>query len=157
MALKPDRSEDVTRIPFFMNEVAERGGMVVLNGAPTGVAMDSALNLVTYAANPSGKVPIGILLNDMVNIDLTRQHINYYKNEVQKGGKVTILRAGYVHTNMIHPTGTPTAGADAYLADSGLFSTSTRALTLNSSATPVGKFMTGKDSDGYAQVEINLP
>ena len=159
MALKGDRYEFQTDISFFMNEVAERGGVVThsASAAPSGSALDSSVNLVTYVANPSGKVPVGVLLNDMVNIDLTRQHINWHKNEVQKGGKVTVLRKGYVLTNKIHATGTPAVGDYAYVADSGLISTSTRAITLDSGAQPIGRFMSAKDSDGYAKVEINLP
>ena len=159
MALKGDRYEFQTDISFFMNEAAERGGVVTLaaGAAPSGSALDSSVNVVTYVANPSGKAPMGILLNDMVNLDLTRQHINWHKNEIQKGGKVTILRKGYVLTNKIHPTGTPAAGDYAYLADSGLISTSTRALALDSGAQPIGRFLTAKDSDGYAKVDINLP
>ena len=164
MALKSDRYEFQTDVSFFMNEVAERGGIVchatgIVSAAttPSGAAMDASLNVVSYVANPSGKVPAGILLNDMVNLDLTRQHINWHKNEIQKGGKVTVLRKGYVVTNQIHVSGTPIAGSYAYVADSGLISTSTRALFLDSGAQPVGRFLTGKDGDGYAKVEINLP
>jgi len=164
MALKSDRFEFQTDVSFFMNEVAERGGVAVhatgivgASTSPSGASMDSSLNVVTYAANPSGLVPVGILLNDMVNLDLTRQHINWHKNEIQKGGKVTILRKGYVVTNKIHATGTPIAGNYAYLADSGLISTSTRALALDSGAQPIGRFLSAKDGDGYAKVEINLP
>lgn len=159
MALKSDRYEFQTDVSFFMNEVAERGGVPV-HGAgtsPSGAAMDSALNLVTYAANPSGKVPVGILLNDMVNLDLTRQHINWHKNEIQKGGKVTILRKGQVVTNQISTSGTPTVGAYAYLAESGLISTAGKALSLDAGAQPIGRFLSAKDADGYAKVEINLP
>ena len=158
MALLGKRYEFQTDVSFFMNEVAERGGCVSFStGNPSGEAMDSSTNVVTYVANPSGKVPIGILLNDMVDVDITRHKVNPYKNEVQKGGKVTILRKGWVITDMIHSTGTPGAGSGLYLADSGLFSTSTRALALNSGATPIGKFLSAKDSNGYAKVEINLP
>jgi hypothetical protein len=164
MALKSDRFEFQTDVSFFMNEVAERGGIAsyvtgvtAVATSPSGGSMDSSLNLVTYVANPSGQVPVGLLLNDMVNIDLTRQHINWHKNEIQKGGKVTILRKGYVVTNKIHPSGTPIAGNFAYLADSGLISTSTRALYLDSGSQPLGRFMSAKDADGYAKVEINLP
>ena len=164
MALKSDRFEFQTDVSFFMNEVAERGGVVchatgIVSAAtsPSGAALDSSLNVVTYAANPTGKVPVGILLNDMVNLDLTRQHINWHKNEIQKGGKVTLLRKGYVVTNQIHVSGTPIAGSYAYVADSGLISTSTRALFLDAGAQPIGRFLTAKDGDGYAKVEINLP
>ena len=157
MALKGDRYELQTDVSFFMNEVAERGGVVVLNNTPSGAAMDASNNVVTYIANPSGKVPMGILLNDMVNLDLTRQHINWHKDEIQKGGKVTVLRKGYVLTNKISTSGTPVAGNYAYVADSGLISTSVRALELDGGAQPIGRFMTAKDADGYAKVEINLP
>jgi hypothetical protein len=159
MALKGDRYEIQTDVSFFMNEVAERGGVVTLAAGsnPAGAAMDSSASLVTYVANPSGKVPIGILLNDMVSIDLTRQHINWHKDEIQKGGKVTILRKGYVVTNKISGTGTPAAGDAAYVADSGLISTSTRGVALDTNAVKIGRFLTSKDADGYAKVEINLP
>ena len=157
MALKGDRYELQTDVSFFMNEVAERGGVVVLNNTPSGAAMDASNNVVTYIADPSGKVPMGILLNDMVNLDLTRQHINWHKDEIQKGGKVTVLRKGYVLTNKISTSGTPVAGNYAYVADSGLISTSVRALELDAAAQPIGRFMTAKDADGYAKVEINLP
>ena len=158
MALKGDRYELQTDVSFFMNEVAERGGVVTLasTSTPSGVAMDSSANVVTYVTNPSGKVPLGILLNDMVNIDLTRQHINWHKDELQKGGKVTVLRKGYVVTNLVG-SGTPTAGAYAYVADSGLISTSTRGVALDAGAVKIGRFLTSKDADGYAKVEINLP
>lgn len=159
MALKSDRYEFQTDVSFFMNEVAERGGIVTLatGSTPSGAAMDSSLNVVTYVANPSGKVAMGVLLNDMVNIDLTRQHINYHKDEIQKGGKVTVLRKGYVLTNRISTSGTPVAGDAAYVAESGLISTSGKALSLDSGAVRIGRFLSAKDGDGYAKVEINLP
>lgn len=159
MALKSDRYEFQTDVSFFMNEVAERGGVVVIpsTSTPSGAAMDSSVNVVTYAANPSGLAPIGVLLNDMVNLDLTRQHINWHKDEIQKGGKVTVLRKGYIVTNKIHSSGTPVAGSKAYVADSGQFSLSPRALFLDSGAAAIGRFLTAKDTDGYAKIEINLP
>jgi len=96
MALKTDRSTLQTDISFFMNAAATRGGIASLSTGGSGAAMDQGAALVTYAANPSGKIPVGLLLNDMVNIDLTRQHLNQHKDEVQKGGKVTLLQKGTV-------------------------------------------------------------
>ena len=159
MALKGDRYELQTDVSYFMNEVAERGGVVTLSSSatPSGAAMDTASIVVTYVANPSGKVAIGILLNDMVNLDLTRQHINWHKDELQKGGKVTVLRKGYVVTNRISTSGTPAAGDAAYVAESGLISLSGKAVSLDAGAVRIGRFLTAKDADGYAKVEINLP
>jgi hypothetical protein len=156
MALKGNEytvAEDVT---YFMNEVAERGGIVCISTVGSGAALDQAAALVTYAAAPSGKTPIGMLCNDMVNIDQTRQHINYHKDEVQKGGKVTLLLDGWRVTNKIYPGVTPTAGSTAYVSHSGLISTT--ALTDNSSAVAkVGRFLSTKDEDGYAKVYVKLP
>ena len=117
MALKSDRNEVQTDISFFMNETATRGGVVSISTGGSGAAMDQGAALVTLTA-ASGKAPIGILLNDVVNLDLTRQHINQHKDEVQKGGKVTILRKGYVVTNSIEGAD-PAAGDEVFPAHSG--------------------------------------
>ena len=158
MALKSDRNELQTDISFFMNEVATRGGVVSLNTGGSGAAMDQGAALVNYAPQgpgASGKVPMGILLNDMVNLDLTRQHINQHKDEVQKGGKVTILRKGYVVTNNIEGT-EPSAGDLAYPAHSGNIAKTD--IIDDSAGTPsIGRFLSGKDEDGYYKVEVNLP
>lgn len=154
MALKPDRYEFQTDISYFMNEVAERGGMASLSTGGSGAAMDQGVNLATYAATGSGKVPLGILLNDMVNIDLTRQHLNQYKNEVQKGSKVTILRKGYVVTNKIQGTA-PAAGDPVYVAHSGNLSKTD--LVGQGTQPVVGVWLSSPDQDGYAKVEVNLP
>jgi hypothetical protein len=153
MALKGNRFEGITDIKHFMNEVAERGGVASLSTAGSGAAMDQSKNLVTYAAAPSGKVPVGILLNDMVNKDLTRLHINEHRNEVQKGGKVTLLKEGFIVTNMIYPGKTPAGGDPAYVANSGYLSNTADP----SQARWVGEFETSKDEDGYATVYVKLP
>lgn len=151
MALKPDRYELQTDISFFMNEVAERGGVASMSTGGSGAAMDQSQALVSYSASASGKTPIGVLLNDMVNVDLTRYKLNKYKNEVQKGGKVTLLRKGYVVTNMIQ--GSPSAGDPAYSAHSGNFA----ATDVTGGGVKLGSFLSSKDQDGYAKVEVNLP
>ena len=159
MALKGDRYELETTIDFFMNEVAERGGVVTLSTAGSGAALDQSAALVTYAANQSGVAPIGILLNDMVNIDQTRQHINFHKNEVQKGGKVTLLKKGFIVTNQINPGVTIAKGDIAFVGPSGLL-TNTQAGTTgktDSAGAVVGQFDSLKDEDGYAKVSVNLP
>ena len=159
MALKQDRSTLQTDISFFMNEAAVRGGVVSISTGGSGAAMDQGEALVTYAALPSGKVPVGLLLNDMVDIDLTRQHLNQHKDEVQKGGKVTLLRKGYVVTNSLEGT-SPSAGDVAFVAHSGLLATSDLSdddSDEDGSTRVVGRFLSGVDQDGYAKVYIDLP
>lgn len=150
MALKPDRIEHKTDISFFMNTTAERGGVVSVVTAGSGVSMDDANAVVSYRATVSGAKPVGLLLNDVVDLDLTRQHINWYRDEMQVGGKVTLLRQGQVTTNMIVSGATPSAGDDAYVGVSGLIGTSA------TNSVKVGQFLSAKDADGYAKVSVNL-
>ena len=148
MALKSDRYELQTDISFFYNEAATTRGCLVGHGATagTGAAMDQGAAL---CKKDKTAVPLGILLNDVVDKDLTRTHLNQHKDEVQKGGKVTILRKGYVVTNNI--TGTPAAGDVAYQCET------TAGNVATSGTNVVGAFLSAEDADGYAKVEVNLP
>ena len=152
MALKPDRIELQTDVSFFMNSTATRGGVVSVSTASTGVgvAMDDANAVVAYAAVASGAKPVGVLLNDVVNLDLTRQHINWHKDEVQQGGKVTLLQVGQVTTNLV--SGTPDPGDVAYVAANGYIGNDSD----SGANAPVGRFLSAKDSDGYAKVAVNI-
>ena len=165
MALKADRHEAITDISFFMNETAERGLIVVHSTAGSGSAMDDSNALVTVPTTASGTFPAGLLLNDMVNIDLTRQHLNQHQDEVQKGGKVTLLKEGWVVTNKLEVNSKPTVGAAAYYASSGLLSTTNPVgrdddITANTIASVqdslVGRFLSTEDADGYAKVYIDI-
>ncbi len=148
MALKSDRFELQTDISFFYNAgTATRGCVVVHDTAGSGAAMDQGVNLVK---KHTAGVPVGILLNDVVNKDLTRTHLNQHKDEVQKGGKVTVLRKGYVVTNDIN-------GQDP-VAGSGAFASTSSAGAVEMAGTyQIGRFLSTKDEDGYAKVEVNLP
>ena len=148
MALKPDRIEHLTDISFFMDATEERGGIACFKTVGVGAAMDDADAVVEYKATVSGSVPAGVLLNDVVDLDLTRQHINWHKDEVQVGGKVTLLRVGQVVTDQIQ--GDPAAGSAAYVGPSGLISTT------STNAAKIGTFLSAKDTDGYAKVSINI-
>lgn len=159
MALKGDRYLAITEISFFMDdESAERGGIVVMSTAGSGAALDQSAALVTYAADPSGKYPVGLLLTNMVNKDLTQTHLNFQKDETQKGGKVPLLREGWVVTNMlVSSTGTqdkPVAGSGAYVGASGLLTSYAGA---SSQYPKVGVWESTVDEDGYAKVYVKLP
>ena len=153
MALRPDRKIGIgTEISFFMNETATRGIIVSHNTATTGVgaAMDDSNAVVRVPTGTGDGIPAGLLLNDVVNLDLTRQHINWHKDEVQLGGKVTILTNGWVVTDDIVTGQAPVAGSSAYMAASG-------EITVTGGTYQVGKFLSGKDTDGFAKVAINIP
>jgi hypothetical protein len=148
MALKPDRIEFLTDISNFMNTTAERGGVVSFLSSGVGASMDDGNAVVGYATLSSGTVPAGILLNDVVNYDLTKQHINWMKDEMQVGGKVTLLKIGQVTTDMV--VGSPVAGNSAYVGPSGLVSVD------STNSIRVGTFLSGKDSDGFVKLSVNL-
>ncbi len=153
MALKGDRYVVTTDISFFMDEVATRGGIASISTIGSGAALDQSQALVTYAANSSGKVPMGLLLGDMVDVDLTRYKLNQHREETQKGGKVTLMLRGWVRTNMLDASSLRVAGP-AYLCSSGLITTS----RVNVPANPViGTCMANDDEDGYAKIWVNLP
>lgn len=151
MALKGDREEFNYDIRWYMDEVAERGGVVCTKTAGSGGYPGHKNNTVGYEANPSGKNPVGVLLYDVVDIDLSRQHLNPYRMQAQKGSKVALIKKGFVVTNMIVSGVTPSGGEKAYLGASGLLTT-----TYSSGVAIVGRFDGAKDEDGFAPVSIEL-
>jgi hypothetical protein len=153
MALKGDRNVIADDISFFMNEAATRGGVVSISTAGSGAAMDQASALVTYKANSSGSIPLGVLLNDMVDIDVTRQHSNQHKDEVLKGNKVTVMTVGYVVTNSLLTGITVSAGDKAYVSSSGLITNANHGAAVTP---PIGRFLSRKDENGFAKVWVNL-
>lgn len=158
MALQSWRDEAVNgasvNIDYFMNGTGEAGSIVkyVTSTSGVGQASDDPNSLVALptVANGSGEAPAGILLCDVVNKDLSQTHLNHHKREVNIGGKVGIGRRGVWVTNRIVPSEFPTPGTPAYFGVNGLLSTT------STNSTRVGTFMTGKSSDGYAKVSINL-
>lgn len=155
MALKGDRHEIYTDpVHYFMNEPATRGGIVSISTAGSGSALDQAGSLVTYKANSSGALPVGILLQDMVSIDQTVQHINFYKEQVPLGSKVGLGAKGWWVTDFV--AGSPTGGQYAFLASSGFVQNVSEA-ALNIVNTPrVGRFLSSKDQDGFITLRVDL-
>lgn len=152
MALRPDRIHIDSRIDHFMTQTADRGGIVAVKTAGSGVAMDQSQQEVYYATDPSGVEPVGLLTCDVVDLDLTRQHINFHKEEVQKGGKVTVWTKCQVTTDYLASGITVSAGDPAYLAAEGRISNDDAL-----GGVRVGSFDSTKDEDGFAKVSINLP
>lgn len=153
MALKGDRQERFTDISFFMDQVVERGGVACLKTAGSGAALDQSAAEVEYAADPSGGCPVGLMIYDMVNVDLTKYTLNQAKMEVQKGSKVVLGTEGWYLTDMIKSGVAPSGGDNAYVAESGLLTD-----TDGGGIYPkVGKWLSSKDADGYAKVYVKLP
>ena len=149
MALRPTRNEFLTDLSFFMNETSERGVMCVASTQGSGAAMDQS-EAAVKVASAVGDKPVGLLLNDVVDLDLTRQHINYDQDEMQKGGKVLLLRAGFVVTDQI--SGAITLGDAVHFVDDGRICSA----AASSHSAQVGRWLSKKDSDGYAKLQINI-
>ncbi len=150
MALKPLRKLADDTIDYFMNVTGERGVIVVHDTAGSGQALDQSTAVVAIPTGqaPSTTNPAGLLLCDVVNYDLTRQPLNEHKFEVQIGGKVQVARRGVFVTNQI--SGTPAGkGNTAYYTSLGLLTE-----TDPGHGPPVGRFLSKKDNDGYAKVDI---
>lgn len=153
MALKPDRREFFHDIEWNFDAAAERGGIASIKTAGSGGHPGQALNVAAYQADPSGAKPLGILLHDVVSYDTNRQHENFQKGGfvARVGQPITIDRGGRYTTSMV-ATGVTVAGGDtAYLAASGKLS------NVQATGAPrIGTFITAKDADGYAKVQIEL-
>jgi hypothetical protein len=157
MALKGDRVVIETDISWTCDTATERGVVLVMNTSGSGVALGDSAGEATRSANPSGKKVLGVLLGDVVDVDTTRYHLNFHKDEQKLDENVTLLRKGQVTTNMIHTGFTPAYGDTAYLTSSGQL-TNTLSSTGGLAQTPkVGLFVSSKDANGYAKVDINLP
>jgi len=155
MSLKMDRQVDAVELGYFLNETASRGVVVSApsHGA-SGIAMEDTLSIATVAANSSGAKPLGILGQDVVNLDLTRTNVNWHKDQAQKGDKVTIFTKGWFVTDQTF--GTCTAGEEAVLASSGAV-TNKAASGHDEEVNPtVGRFRTSKDQAGFAKLYIDL-
>ncbi len=174
MALKPDRNIVDDSVSYFVpgdyddqsgiTYGGTRGGVVVSTGAtPSGAALDQTVNGAWYIGAPSGETPIGMLMNDVVAVDLTRQILNPYKSEAQVGDKVSIMRKGWAVTSSVDTTtGTVVVGGACYLGPSGNLSADSGGLWGSGigGAEPkhplVGKWLSGADEDGYYKVYIDL-
>ena len=147
MALRPDRQEHLTDLSFFMNEVAERGLICTHLTGGSGAAMDDS-NAVVQVATATSEDPAGLLLNDVVNIDLTRQHLNYNQDEVQIGSKVLLLRRGTIVTDQVDAS-VITVGGAAHFDANGQFTTGT-------ASAQVGRFLSTADADGYVKIAVDI-
>jgi len=170
MGLKADRYIRSDRIDVYLNEAATRGHIVTKSTLASGVALDNVANLGTLAANPSGTRPLGVLLGDMVDIDVTREFLNTQQDKTVKGGKMRLVTEGWIVTDEIG-VGTVTAGEAAYVGASGQFASASMIENwtggvgvpnppteeTNATSFPmVGRFDTSKDQNDYARITINI-
>lgn len=155
MALKADREITQYENGYFLNEAANKGLVVCVSTGASGAALDGATSVATVAAASSGAKPLGVLLDEFITLDQTRFHKNYNKLEAVAGDKASIAVRGWVVTDKVISA---TAGSKAMLASSGYVTDATAPATYNEVANPkVGAFLSGKDQNGFARLQISLP
>ena len=153
MSLKADRQIDSYELRYYLDEAASKGKIVSVNTAGSGISMDGVDNVATVAADSSGAKAIGMLLDEFVDIDQTRTHVNWHKHQAVKGDKASLARKGWVVTDQVVNA---SAGTEAVLASSGQVTNKTLG-SHNEAATPtVGRFVTDKDESGYATLYVDL-
>ncbi len=150
-----------TDISCFMNEVANKGGIACWQNSGSGDAMDQSQQLVTMTVAASGAKPAGLLLDDMKDYDLTKTHQNWYRHEVQKGRKVSLLRRGVVLTDQVASGVTVLGGDTAYLkagdaTDRGMVTNAADATGGVAVRPVVGTWLSRKDEDGFAKLSVSL-
>ena len=152
MALKGNHRWDPvadSNIDYFVGEVATQGCILV---APTGTvyppALDDPANVARVPSGAEDGYPVGLLLDEVVNKDLTVTSLNKQKREVAINGKVEMATAGEWITNQIHSSATVTIGATGYYAANGKIH--------STGHYPVCTFSSDKDADGYVKIKLRL-
>lgn len=143
-----------TTMDYVLGRAAEPGTVVVASGVAGSVDIKGG---DAAEVGGSGIWPVGVLLN-------TREEFNYAK-ELERvqydtddiGTVVTLLRRGELDTNMLVENGgvSIAPGQPAYLAPNGLAGNA----NLSASGTEeqrIGQWMSAVDSDGFAQLRIDL-
>lgn len=153
MALKPARSYSYGKndISFFMNEVSEAGTALVFcpDSSGVGAAMDDPNATVCLSTGAEGEFVYGMLAHDVVDIDETRCCRNFDKVQHTVCSKVTIItQGGWALTNQIPSDVEPKAGDAAYGDADGQWT------NVDNGNSPGGRFLSAKDSDGYAKIVI---
>lgn len=145
MALGPNRQIFQTTIRYAVNAAAERGGVL---------AYSSTAGEAEYNAAASGAVAVGILLDDVEDLNFDRHPEYLQRNVVDIGSVVGIANKAVIESDQI--TGTPAQGNPAYLGVNGTISTTQLDDGVGNVAPLVGTFRTGLDANGFATVLIDL-
>jgi len=149
--LKPDRHFNPadSECSYYMGVVANQGILVAYStGDSLPPALDDANGYAHVPLTTDAK-PIGILLDNVVNKDLTDTYLNRSRREVQINNKVEIVREGWFVTDRLVAGINPSPGDDMYFAVGGLFATATGNQL-------IGTFESTVDGDGYCRIRLKI-
>ena len=128
-SIKPDRIS-TSEIYMFCDQKMSRGAVVSIIG-------DGCVG-----RQQKDKIPLGVSLNDVVDIDCTRAPINYHSDCTTLGGKISVMNRGTITTSVPSEV----KAGDVALAYDGVIN--------NKTGIPVGIFLTSSDEDGFAKVTL---
>ena len=152
MAIKGPRNFSLgadSEISYFMNEAAEAGIIVVYTADDiTDLSLDNAANEVAIPTDNDDGYPAGLLLQDVLDLDLTYSAGPLWGTQALVGEKVELAKGGWYQTDKLKSGDTPERGEDAYYAADGELSTS--------GIHRVGEFESGVNSEGFVRVRIQL-
>jgi hypothetical protein len=150
MALAPRRQIFQTNIDYSLNEITERGKLCcILPGTtPNGE--------VTAAVVPTGVgvAVIGMLLDDVEDMNFDRHGEYRQRNVVDVGSVVGLCQEGELETDQL--TGSPVAGNLAYLNVNGTVSPTQLVDGLGNNAPLVGKFLSAPNANGFAKLRLDV-
>lgn len=152
MALKSMYMSEYLWTTYFFTGIGERGGIASLNKEQPHA--NKGILTVSYNEDTTCK-PVGILCCDVVDIDLYKTPYAFDNNKVRKGSVVKIISNAVVVTNQI--VGEPKPGHMGLMYQKG------QILVYDYPKLPksmrkyfVGRFLSGKDQDGFAKFSIGV-
>lgn len=156
MALGEYRQVLATDMNFTVDAAAERGGVLC--------AASGAIASYVTSITSSGVTPIGILLEDIEELNPMKHPMYYQRCVSDVGSKVGIMTKGECVTDFIDGYAKPhiDAGDKAFLTHSGLLTIRALAPGVTGGAggsglgIEVGRFLSTIDSNGFVKVSINL-
>lgn len=141
MSLRPLRQTEQVNIDFISPWTQERGGCL-------SIVQASGMYFAEYAYNPSGLFAMGIQLNDIEWMNLSRQHHRTFSHPAAMTdvpcGIVGICTQGDFVTDWIYPIGDIFPGDKAYAGPSGTFTNSS-----SFGGQLIGKFIGTLDPDPH--------
>jgi hypothetical protein len=144
MSLKPLRQTEQVNIDFICPWTQERGGCL-------SIVQASGMYFAEYARNPSGLFAMGVQLNDIEWMNLSRQYHRTFSHPAATTdvpcGIVGIATQGDFVTDWIHLIGSIQIGDSAYAGPSGTFTN-----TPSFGGVKVGKFIGQLQPDPHTVV-----
>jgi hypothetical protein len=147
MALGPNRQVFQTRIRYAVAAAAERGGIL---------SASSTAGEALYDPDGSGALPLGLLLDDVEDLNFDRHPEYLQRNVVDIGSVVGIANEGEFQTDMYIASPAPSQGDPAYLHPSGFVGTVQLDDGVGTLGARVGTFLTAPNALGQVVLYVEL-